>query len=498
VKLQEEVKSARSAQRSAEEMLSVEKERSKAREQEAFAARYSLVGVQEQLEQALERIKMLEQERDAFKALAKTEEDIARIAAEGRLPLPPSGSDGDDDEFASPKKKKPRVSSVSIADIKSSATSEMEIEELTMLWQWEKQRAERAIEHVEFLQAECQLKCCPCAKSHARLSLTALPPASTRRKRADPLKIADAGDLVILSEDASATMVPDTQSSPSPKKSKTDMLRSQEQRNQPRQSTIFVPREGIFRTVSQEEAEAMEIAQSIEPEQEQEVAESPAQENQNPRFYARTPSVEPPSFAMIQPPRTSLLSLLDAPHQLDRHPAPVFEIPTAEDLVAELAEPEDEDIDETVTLTEERTPLAPVAVNPNLSPSQRPHTSAAFYTTATTTTKVPLRDENDDPSLASRLMAMQRTPSCGSRSAETPSFDVSNPALTPTMTREQALAQIRARRGRARSAAQGMPATPRRPILEGAGVSERRDLSAPAGRVTGAVVGVSGARRVRS
>ena len=47
-----------------------------------------------------------------------------------------------------------------------------------------------------------------------------------------------------------------------------------------------------------------------------------------------------------------------------------------------------------------------------------------------------------------------------------------------TMTREQALEQIRVRRGRARSAAAGQE-TPRRPIVAAA---ERRDLSAPAGR----------------
>ncbi len=75
-------------------MLDAERSRGKAREQEAFAARYSAVGLQEKLDQALERIKVLEQERDAFKSLAKSEEDVARIAAEGMLPLPVSTSGG--------------------------------------------------------------------------------------------------------------------------------------------------------------------------------------------------------------------------------------------------------------------------------------------------------------------------------------------------------------------------------------------------------------------
>ncbi|PHH84405.1 hypothetical protein CDD83_1994 [Cordyceps sp. RAO-2017] len=101
VKLQEELKTARSAVRILEETVEREKERSRVRENEAFAARYQLVGAQEQLDDALERVKVAEQERDAFKTAAKNEE-VARIAAEGRLPLPKPRDPGD--EFASPRK----------------------------------------------------------------------------------------------------------------------------------------------------------------------------------------------------------------------------------------------------------------------------------------------------------------------------------------------------------------------------------------------------------
>ncbi|KAJ9149844.1 PAP2 superfamily protein [Pleurostoma richardsiae] len=158
VKLQEELKAARMAQKSAEEALESERLRSQAREQEAFSARYDLVGIQGQLQEALERTKVAEHERDAFKTLAKSEEDIARIAAEGKLPLPPSRDKGEEEEFeeefASPTKKKARVSSVTAADIKTSAWSEAELDELTRLWQWEKQRAARALDHVRYLETE--------------------------------------------------------------------------------------------------------------------------------------------------------------------------------------------------------------------------------------------------------------------------------------------------------------------------------------------------------
>lgn len=77
-----------------------EKERSNKREQEAFEARYQLVGLQEEFAAMVEKMKLVEQERDALRTIAKNEE-VARIAAEGQLPLPKLS---EDDEFASPRK----------------------------------------------------------------------------------------------------------------------------------------------------------------------------------------------------------------------------------------------------------------------------------------------------------------------------------------------------------------------------------------------------------
>ncbi|KAK0706030.1 hypothetical protein B0T26DRAFT_755571 [Lasiosphaeria miniovina] len=579
VKMQEELKSCRTAQKAAEEELDREKERSKAREQEAFSARYSLVGLQEQLDQALERIKMVEQERDAFKMLAKNEEDVARIAAEGRIPLPPSepSSEGSEDDYLASPKKRPRVSSASIVDIKSSATSEAEVEELSRLWQWERQRADRALDLVEFLEVECNMKCCPAAQSFSRSGRRSLTSNGPRRSRASPLKIADAGDLVILSETyaPAASGVAIEAAAPSPKRSKTEMLR--EEREQPRRSTIFIPAEGIFRTVSQFEAETtlktispttavspktMTTAKiAVDPSSPS--AGSPSSDpatpssDANPPVYARTPSVEPPGFAMLAHQRTSLLSLLDAPHQQASRPM-LFNIPTTpgpgldtETRDSSAGEQPDED-DASVTPLQQQPPAAAPPASeeqayddqeqyqhaghrsepsrtatrakaPPAAAIARPHTAAACYTIATTTTKVPLRNENKDPNLAARLMKLQRTPSrAGGAAGDTPSFDVNNPALTPTMTREQALAQIRERRGRARSVAAGagagsassltssvrssqsatvLPAvTPRRQLVDGAAAvalakDQRRDVSAPAKRVMGVP---SVARRARS
>ncbi|RSM20949.1 hypothetical protein CDV31_000320 [Fusarium ambrosium] len=489
VKLQEELKSSRTSAKMIDESLKREKERSKVREQEAFEARYQIVGVQEQLDQALERIKVVEQERDAYKTAAKNEE-VARIAAEGRIPLPPSS--GEDDEFASPKKtresKGPRVS-LSTMDIVSSAASEAEIEDLTIQLQWERQRAERAHEMIEFLQAECHLRCCACAKSPRR-STTEAP----RQKRRSSFGLEGPNDKLPKLDNDVPEAVQRSQTPPRIQEPEaqveveakgevqpeeegeqhqqqtvlTPELAKPKSKKEPRRSTIFCPKEGIFRTVSEQEAEAFEVQRRMEAEEEaaQQEIQSEAEVGtetivedvtelgpltheeleEDRRRYARTPSVDPPAFAMLAQQRTSLLSLLNAPHNGD-HSAPIPSVPTMPDTVEDIL----------------------------VSPETRPHTSANFYTVTTTTT-VPVHDDNahHDSSFSERL----RTPSHNSTGT---TFDLSNPALTPTMTREQALAKIRERRGRARSMAQGTM-TPRRRMVEGV---DRRDMSAPTGKVAG-------------
>lgn len=291
-------------------------------------------------------------------------------------------------------------------------------------------------------------------------------------------------------------------------------------KEEPRRSTIFVPEEGVFRTVSQEEAEALQMQAPVTPTEIPDStmieAETPVEPTPNP-VYARTPSAEPPSYAQ----RTSLMSMLNAPHSITEPPV-IFHVPTtpgpvitgqdaAEDVVEmeqvrsvaeevmEMEQVQDVVMTEihqstTIILREQELNRAEAPISPEQPEPQqldpRPHTSAACYAHKTTTTKVPLREENTDPSLAKRIMASQknaRTPSkqTGSNSS---TFDKSDPALTPTMSREEALAKIRERRGRARSA-MGGAITPRKQQMEGV---ERRDLSAPVGRA------VSGAKRPRS
>jgi hypothetical protein len=373
VKLQEELKAARNSMKTAQAELEQEKQRSMKREQEAFAARYQLVGAQEELSQVQEQIKLVEQERDALRTIAKNEE-IARIAAEGRIPLPAAN---EDDEFASPKKAR---KSLDLFAITSSAASEEELDDLRMRLEWEQHRANRAHDRVEFLEAECRFNCC-----------------ASRASR-----------------------------EPAPSENKAQIGQS---------STVFIPAEGVFRTVSPapEESPWISPAKKSVP-----LFQDPTP--REPQSYARTPSCEPPAEALQTSINTSLLSLLDAP------------------LSPTRTEESESENNTTViqTTSEDQTE--------NICAIQTFHTIS-------TTTRIPLANPPD-------LTPPTVLPA---------SLD---PALSPTMSREEALAMIRERRGRARSLAQGT-LTPRKQMVEGTG--SRRDISAPAIR-SGGVRGRSQAR----
>ncbi|KAI0202980.1 hypothetical protein F4808DRAFT_449353 [Astrocystis sublimbata] len=496
LKLQEELKSARMASKAAEECLEREKELSKAREQEAFSARYQLVELQQELDKAQERVLFLEKERDAFKAAAQSEE-IARIAAEGHLPLPPEDPDS---EFASPRKSFQGRESFSTFDIVSSAATEAELDELTRLWQWEKQRADRTQDHLDFLQTESELRRSQRKQASSfRRSVT----SSARKSRTVPIEIVDPSDLVILGQDTSPskstrltqTIQPTSEEEteipaepqvhePEPDSVTEDAQAKGEEPprlpdlEEPRRGTIFLPAEGTFRTISQQEYEAMHCDQEDDA-----TPQPPSPVRPQPEIprYARTPSVEPPTFALLAQERTSLLSLLNAPRESEAN-VTAFKIPSTvgETSTCAIYEDNDDDSDkennDNVDATPETNNAPDLPATTTETPSDlRPHTSADFYTVTTTTTTVPIQDGPAKPLTAFKSRKANAGDVNGNR---TPSFDVNNPALTPTMTREQALAQIRERRGRARSAMQGAM-TPRRQMVTG--VTDR-NVSAPAGR----------------
>lgn len=318
----------------------------------------------------IEKIKLVEQERDALKTIAKNEE-IARIAAEGQIPLPPSRHD--DEEFASPKKASKALPEVSII---SSASSEEELDELRTKMVWERQRADRAYAHAEYLQLECQFKCCSC-------------------------RLAENNGKTF--HYAAVSSIPRTAVKESEFKNESD--RSEALYTAPSwepQNAVFNPVEGVFRKASPEPEESPWI--------------SPAKSQ---TIHARTPSYEPPATSIAQEINTSLLSLIDGSHD------------TASDASEDTI----------------------IHYNP----------SHDHVHTISTTTRIPLAPP------AALTARADLTP---------PLTSAPEDALSPTMSREEALAQIRERRGRARSLAQGM-VTPKK---VGNGT---RDFSAPAVRSVG-------------
>jgi len=215
-------------------------------------------------------------------------------------------------------------------------------------------------------------------------------------------------------------------------------------------SMVFIPSEGIFRSGSQAPEEQAE-------EQREEHIEQPwispvktpstppphppkHEEPVDARTFARTPSCEPPTPAVSGEVdgNTSLLSLLDAPQNPTRSDSPI---------------PENEDENDETVIVASR------------DENYRPGMIPTFHTISTTT-RIPLAEPVDSTPPAAL------------------SLD------SGILSRQEALAKIRERRGRARSLAQGT-ATPRKQMIEG--VVERRDISAPAIR-GGSVRSRSGAR----
>ncbi|KAI9675718.1 MAG: hypothetical protein M1817_001085 [Caeruleum heppii] len=158
VKLQEELKSTRSSLRQMTTSLEQQRLKTERKGQEAFQAEFRMVGLQQDLDTMGQRIKLVEEERDALKTNLK-EEEVARIAAEGRIALPVSREE--DDEFASPKKT-PRVGVLVPAAPVMSDLEEEELEALRDELNWERRRTRAAEEQVEFLKLECRFGCCSC------------------------------------------------------------------------------------------------------------------------------------------------------------------------------------------------------------------------------------------------------------------------------------------------------------------------------------------------
>ncbi|KAB8300469.1 hypothetical protein EYC80_000639 [Monilinia laxa] len=396
VKIQEELKASRDTLRMVQGGLEQEKVRSVKREQEAFAAKQQLAEVQEKLTRLQEKIKLVEQERDAFKTIAKNEE-IARIAAEGQIPLPQSTKD----ELSLPNKDRKSIDPVIVS---SSGAGQEELDELRLKLEWEIQRANRALDQVEFLEMESTLHKCE--------------PKSNKRKSID------------------------TQ----------DQDDSTRQAKAPRTSTVFIASEGIFKSVPEESSS--EPAENMSSEDN--MANEQSSQNSSEHQREVTPSHDPPSTAQVSDVNTSLLSAFDE----------AASPKSSRSLQSPINLPEDDASSENLNASTSTTIHYPQSENDH----HHRHHEQTFHTVSTTT-RIPLADPSED-------QAHDTTPKTPTSS--TLPNNANDPALASTVSREEALAMIRERRGRARSLANGTM-TPRKQMVEG---GNRRDISAPAGGAT--------------
>ncbi|POS84078.1 hypothetical protein EPUL_003757 [Erysiphe pulchra] len=196
LKAQDELKSCRMAVRAAKSDLEIEKARSSVREQEAFQTRFQLAQAQEEQSHLQKQLQLVEQERDVLRKIVEKKQ-IARAASEGCIPLPISN---EDDEFASPKK---RCLTVGPTAILRSAASEGELEELRMELNWEKQRACRAFDRIEFLETECRLQCCA-SRIMARAAIQ-----TNEKICSDQVSLSDENNSLELQESSGNNLAPE-------------------------------------------------------------------------------------------------------------------------------------------------------------------------------------------------------------------------------------------------------------------------------------------------
>ena len=137
-------------------------------EKESFATQIKLLEMDEQLVRLQQQVKLVEEERNALRTSLKSEE-VARIAAEGRIPLPMSSTS---DEFSSPQKrrqsqiptpKRPASRAAPIDPFESGIKKrDEEIVSLKRQLEIESLSRKSAEDLVYFMKLECQLKRCSC------------------------------------------------------------------------------------------------------------------------------------------------------------------------------------------------------------------------------------------------------------------------------------------------------------------------------------------------
>ncbi|KAK4542654.1 hypothetical protein LTR36_006226 [Oleoguttula mirabilis] len=438
LKLQEELKSTRSSLRITQSGFELEKEKVQRREQETFNAQYQLAAVQEELDKLRAHLRIAQEEKEALKTSLK-EEEVARMAAEGMIALPPSKEEEDVELFGSSRRSSPQKRARSpLSDDKENmgalSKKMLEAKRLQEELLREQTRREHAEDMIEFLSLECRFRCCSC---------------QTAAKRGHDYGVSISGELAATLDHLMEGVKNVLHPSGGPDVS----------------DQMQVDSEAVMEEMPEAEPASHtnieEMASSEEP------AEAPE----------RTPETHEPedddrsvTLAAEEPsPEQQLPIEEDAPTA--PHPAPAE--PEAERVVAE-----DRESNHAEEMPENSTTVPLPASSPELPLLQqqtaplRPHHHN--IRTVTTTTTVPMHFTP-----IGYKTHLHQLPFDDAENIPPLHFDSTSGATAPTFDRAAALAAIEYRRGRAKSIATGHM-TPRKQMLEGVNMKERRDISAPA------------------
>ncbi|KAI9849172.1 MAG: hypothetical protein M1837_005402 [Sclerophora amabilis] len=459
VKLQEDLKSTRNALRVSQSSVEHHKLRADRREQAAFKAEYNIVGVQQELDEVRQQMKKIEEQRDALHASLK-EEEIARVAAEGKIALPVSH---EDDEFASPRKKPSTRRSLQGPGRNEDGEYEQGEQQIVKLEQelsWEQDRCEELEEMIHFMHMECQFKCCPCRRAERKGTEFVHDKEYAREMeekqrgeedgmihdydQQDKSGVQQARDAESLERDVQ----PDGQAE--------QYEGHQEAFESGGEDALDVDDEFFTLHNKDENMRKNVDEQEVKADVNTQRSPSPIHPAIDDNRLALAQEIDdaslsdsPKSLRSDLPQNVfndeDTFSAIPIPIRVGSTPRPLPTTPKSSLL------PFNPQVPQTTTPSPSKggaTAIPPPAPTPP-SAATPPHIRRPTYTTTTTTTVVPLFDTPPEDRLAEGA----------------------------TMSREQALEQIRQRRGRARSVAAGA-LTPRKQMVEGV---NRRDISAPGG-----------------
>jgi hypothetical protein len=416
----------------------------------------------EEIQSLRETLASVEGERDTLKTSLK-EEEVMRIATEGRIPLPTASAD-EDDAFGSPVRSPRKTRVVQREDDdKENVAPKKSLVELKQLQQdlaTERRLRERAEDQIDFMKMECQFQCCSCRiaedkgkpfvhdntymaeMQRIKSSVPTLtPPASAHED--------DAMEGVIVKQEPVEASRPDTPPAdivPTGRQTPVAAVGGHIGVGEPEAILTFSPATGTFRAV-------------------------PSPIKSHAAAHMSTPAM-PPSLGLSALTETFVES---SPGTPDTHSTIIPSKVESEIITARRRSTLKENKSVPISIHEDAIEDEDEELQVQAHETLEPATPAR-YELHTTTTTIPIAFSPATPAFRPGKGPM--TPSTIAHAAS----DARTPVLGElslnnlSIDREKALEQIRQRRGRTRSMADGH-ATPMKKMIEG--VKDRRDISAP-------------------